>query len=339
MNLSRITRLLKLIGVLQAGRGHNASALAQSCGVSRRTIFRDLDALRRAGAPLQFDEVEQRYRIPDAYYLPPTSFTPEEGLALLVLCYELGNLGRLSFFQPARSAAIKLESNLPSALREYVRNVSGSLHIHLKQTAPLNESSDHYQQLLSAISRRRSVRIRYDGPTEGIISTKLSPYRVLFTRRSWYVIGRSSLHRSTRTFHVGRITHLELLDDTFRVPRNFSVERYFRNAWHMIPDRGRDRNVHVRFQKKVARNVAEVFWHKTQRCELQSDGTLDFRAKLTGLNEFSWWVLGYGDQAEVIEPEELRGLVAGHAAAMLKRYRSHRNGQSRSMRTRKRRKR
>ena len=320
--------------MLQAGRGHNANALAQSCGVSRRTIFRDLDALRRAGAPLQFDEVEQRYRIPDAYYLPPTSFTPEEALALLVLCYELGNR-RLSFFEPARSAAIKLESNLPSALREYVRNVSGSLEIYLKQTARLDNSSDYYLRLLGAISRRRFVRIRYDGPTEGIFSTKLSPYRILFTRRSWYVIGRSSWHRSTRTFHVGRITQLELLEDTFQPPRNFSVERYFRNAWHMIPERGRDRNVHIRFQKKVARNVAEVIWHKTQRCELRPDGTLDFRAKLTGLHEVSWWVLGYGDQAEVIEPEELRSMVAGHAAAMLKRYRSRQNGRSRSMRTRK----
>ena len=323
--------------MLQAGRGHNASALAQTCGVSRRTIFRDLDALRRAGAPLQFDEVEQRYRIPDAYYLPPTSFTPEEALALLVLCYELGNR-RLSFFEPARSAAIKLESNLPSALREYVRDVSGSLQIYLKQTAPLDHGSDHYQQLLSAISRKRFVRIRYDGPTEGIISTKLSPYRMLFTRRSWYVIGRSSLHRSTRTFHVGRITQLELLEDKFQPPRNFSIERYFRNAWHMIPERGRERNVHVRFQRKVARNVAEVLWHKTQRCELHSDGTLDFRAKLTGLKEFSWWVLGYGDQAEVIEPEELRSMVASHAAAMLKRYRSSKNGRSRSKPTQKRRK-
>ena len=35
-----------LIGLLQSGRGHNAHSLAVECGVSRRTIFRDLDIMR-----------------------------------------------------------------------------------------------------------------------------------------------------------------------------------------------------------------------------------------------------------------------------------------------------
>jgi proteasome accessory factor B len=43
--------------------------------------------------------------------------------------------------------------------------------------------------------------------------TKLSPYRLLFSRHSWYVIGRSSVHREVRTFHVGRIQSLEPLDE------------------------------------------------------------------------------------------------------------------------------
>ena len=49
------------------------------------------------------------------------------------------------------------------------------------------------------------------------------------------------------------------------------------------------------------------------------DGTLDFRAKVSGLNEISWWVLGYGDQAEVLEPPELRDLVAARARRMAER--------------------
>ena len=44
MNLAKIHRLLQLIGLLQAGRGYNAEALAQACGVSRRTVFRDTPA-------------------------------------------------------------------------------------------------------------------------------------------------------------------------------------------------------------------------------------------------------------------------------------------------------
>ena len=90
MNLSRICRLLKLIGLLQAGRGQNVEGLALACEVSRRTIFRDIDVLRQSGVPLSFDEREQRYRIPHDYFLPPTNFTPEEALALIVMCSDLG---------------------------------------------------------------------------------------------------------------------------------------------------------------------------------------------------------------------------------------------------------
>src|SRR4051812_44163597 len=43
---SPLTRLLQLILVLQDGRYPNAGALAQWCGVSRRTIYRDLEALQ-----------------------------------------------------------------------------------------------------------------------------------------------------------------------------------------------------------------------------------------------------------------------------------------------------
>jgi predicted DNA-binding transcriptional regulator YafY len=49
MNLTRISRLVQLLGLLQAGKAHNAGELAALCEVSRRTIFRDLDVLRQAG--------------------------------------------------------------------------------------------------------------------------------------------------------------------------------------------------------------------------------------------------------------------------------------------------
>jgi proteasome accessory factor B len=47
---------------------------------------------------------------------------------------------------------------------------------------------------------------------------------------------------------------------------------------------------------------------------------------VSGLQEISWWILGYGDQAEVLKPPELRRLVAGHAARMLERYKESPNG-------------
>ena len=321
MNLSRIRRLLKLIGLLQAGRGYNAEALAQACEVCRRTVFRDLDALRHAGVPLCYDEQQQHYRIPGAYYLPPTNFTPEEALALIVLCHDLGGQAQLPFFGPAQSAALKLASNLPQRLREQLRATSDAVKIRMVPNNPLDGQKPIYEQLLEAVSKRKSVRIRYRSlAEEQQISTRLRPYRLLFSRRSWYVIGRSSLHRGTRTFNVGRILRIERLDDRYQIPRGFSLDRYLRNAWHLIPEPGPDREVVVRFSKKVGQNVAEVGWHKTQRLVFQPDGTLDFHVTVSGLREISWWILGYGKEAEVLRPPELRRMIADHAVCLVRQY-------------------
>jgi predicted DNA-binding transcriptional regulator YafY len=50
------------------------------------------------------------------------------------------------------------------------------------------------------------------------------------------------------------------------------------------------------------------------------DGRLEFRATVSGIREISWWILGYGDQAEVVEPADLRELIAQRARGILKRY-------------------
>ena len=310
-----------MIGLLQAGRGYNAEALAQECGVSRRTVFRDLDLLRQSGIPIAFDDEQQRYRIPGACLLPPTNFTPEEALAMLVLCHELGDDAGLPFLGPARSAAVKLESSLPTRLRDQLRQITSALHIQPSPSNPLEGCKPTYDSLLDAIAARRNVRIRYDSVSEEKeIVTRLSPYQLFFSRRSWYVVGRSSVHRAKRTFHLGRILHIEPLDDRFQMPRGFSLERYLRNAWHMIPEPGPDSDVLVRFSPLVAQNVAEVNWHKTQRLVSHDDGSLDFHATVSGLNEISWWILGYGDQAEAIEPPALRQLVAKRAKRMAEIY-------------------
>ena len=166
MNLTRTRRLLNLIGLLQGGGGHNVDALARDTGVSRRTIFRDLDMLRQAGVPLELDAEKQCYRVAGTYYLPPTNFTPEEALALIVLCHELGDRSRLPFFAPARSASVKLESALAVRLREQLQRVTGAVQIEPGPRNPLLGHGPTYQQLLDAIAARRSVRIRYQSLAE-----------------------------------------------------------------------------------------------------------------------------------------------------------------------------
>lgn len=318
---ARLIRLIRLIGLLQSGRGHNTQELGELCEVHPRTIFRDLKMLRDAAVPVEYDEEKQRYHLTNTYYRPVTSLSPEEALAVLVLCHELGDADRLPFYAPARQAVVKLENSLPDTLRNKLRTLVSCIHINLQPTSAAVGNQSHYDQLLSAISDRLCLRIEYQSLAEDqILSTKLSPYQLLYSRHAWYAIGRSSLHRGIRTFNLGRIRRVDPLSENFEYPRGFTVDRYLRNAWHLIPESGQDSEVTVRFSKLVARNVAEVSWHKTQRCEFQADGSLDFHVTVSGLGEITWWVLGYGDQAEVIKPPQLRALVAERAARVVERY-------------------
>jgi len=312
---------LKLLQTLQAGNGQNADALADACEVSRRTIFRDLETLREAGVPLKFDREADRYSIASSFFLPPTNFTAEEALSIIALAGEMGSSNGLPFYEPARRAALKLESSLPGSLREELQTLTRAIHININPTNPLEGKEEVYQQLVDSIASRHVVRINYESLTEWeTITTKLRPYHLLFSQRSWYVIGRSSLHAEVRIFNLSRISSLKTLKEKYAVVRGFNLNRYLGNAWNIINEPGRDHNVIVRFQPMVARNVSEVVWHKTQKLDFQEDGCLDFYVKVSGLSEIAWWILGYGDQAEVVRPAKLRKIIAYRVARMHATY-------------------
>ena len=192
-----------------------------------------------------------------------------------------------------------------------------SIQIEVGPLNPLSGKDEFYQQLVDTIASRRVVRMDYRSLTEWeTIQTKLRPYQLLFSRRSWYVIGRSSLHREVRIFNLSRIVALKPSRVKYSIPRTFSLEKHLGNAWNLIPNPGPDHHVVIRFQPLVAQNVAEVVWHKTQETDFLEDGCMEFRASVSGLDEIAWWVMGYGDQAEVLKPPKLRKLIARRVGQM-----------------------
>lgn len=123
-------------------------------------------------------------------------------------------------------------------------------------------------------------------------------------------------------FKVERIVALKVLDAQFRVDPSFNLDDYFGNAWSMA--RGDKRyHIKIRFLNEAVADVGEVEWHKTQRTTYRADGSLLFEADVDGIDEIRSWILGYGEQAQVLEPPELQRLVATHAAHMLAYYDKH----------------
>src|SRR3954468_10295710 len=72
----RLARVLRLLQLIHGPGQWNAPAIAKKLGCSERTVFRDLQTLKAAGVPWQFDEYSQSYRIREGYRGHLLNITP-----------------------------------------------------------------------------------------------------------------------------------------------------------------------------------------------------------------------------------------------------------------------
>ena len=77
----------------------------------------------------------------------------------------------------------------------------------------------------------------------------------------------------------------------------------------------------IRFSAAVAKRAAETRWHPSQQLEQQADGGLIWRGQVAGMREIRIWILGWGADAEVLEPAALRDEVAAELRRAAALYR------------------
>jgi predicted DNA-binding transcriptional regulator YafY len=86
--------------------------------------------------------------------------------------------------------------------------------------------------------------------------------------------------------------------------------------------------VRVRFSKERAPFIHEVCWHRSQHLTPQQDGSLLFEVEVNDPREVGWWVLQWGADAEVLEPESLRQELRETAERLVRLYGNSRGTQS-----------
>ncbi len=144
----------------------------------------------------------------------------------------------------------------------------------------------------------------------------LEPYHLFYGDYGWYIIGKSSFHKSIHTFKLSSIKALEVLNKCFGDGHDFDIHEYFGRAWLMKPE-GRLYNIKLRFSPQVAQAVAQVQWHRTQTVTRHRDGSAIIEFRVDGLSEITWWILSYGDQVQVLAPKILRERIVKIAENML----------------------
>ncbi len=315
MDITRIHRLLRLITVMQSGTSRSAAELAEELGVSRRTLFRDLSALKTAGVPYQHDE-EHGFRIEPSFFLPPVNLKINETLGLMLLARSAEDSRSQPLYQSAIDAVRKLAATLPAPYREVAADLMLNVSVRGGAVSQVQQDADHFAAFQKAIDQRRICRMRYDSLFDKQrIEIAMHPYHLHWAVRAWYVIGYSVKHKQVRMFKLARIVSLNVTGKSFKQSRGFDIHKHLGNAWSLIPE-GREYAIELDFSPKVATNVSEVRWHHTQEHELLEDGRCRMRFTIDGLGEITWWLLGYGDQVYVRKPAALRKrLAAVHQAA------------------------
>lgn len=310
--------MLAIILELQRRGAARAQDLAARFETSKRTIYRDIEALSEAGVPIVATP-GRGYTLLDGYFLPPLSLTADEATALLLGGDFVAGHFDAHYRAAATSAAGKIEAALPERRRAELGELRESLHIVTPAVPPGGPppALELLGDLRRAILDRRTIRFRYharhgDDAHALLGEREADPYSLAHVAGAWYLVARCHRRHALRKFRLDRIERLTLTAERFVRPRDFRLPSEPR------PD---DRRVVVRvlFADEAARWVRESrFFYIVAQEETDCGLLVTMRARRE--EEILPWLLGWGRQARVLEPRSLRLRLAAEARAMLAQY-------------------
>jgi len=297
-----------------APRGQRVTELAEYCGVDRRTIYRDLEALEEMGVPVWEDD--GRYGIDRQSYLSTIRLNLNEAVALFFAARLLAH--HSDEHNPnVVSALNKLAAGLPdTTISSHMARVA-----EIIRARPLRSD---YVRVLDTITRawadRRKVAIRYRAASGELTERVICPYFLEVSRSepASYVIAYDDLRAALRTFKLERVADAELLDSGYAIPEDFDPYAHLASAWGVMDEV--EVEVRLRFSAAVAPRVRESVWHHSQRLHDTPDGGCELSMRVGGIKEVRAWVLGWGGDVEVLAPPALRDEVRAHAQRMLAHY-------------------
>lgn len=328
-NRPMLYRLRAIERALRSASGPvTASLLAESLGVTRRTIQRDLDALRDDhNAPIRYDARRRGLVLdePD-WTLRPLQLSGAELLSL-ALGAQLAAEYRGTPIGPAIARVFgKLREVLdepvdldPAAISEQVSFFGGA-------TRPVDEKI--WMTVAQALRKGCRLRIDYRAPGYATASSAVIDAVHLACRLGdWYLIAwRTDGNKpGERIYALSRVRAAVVLKER-ATPHAFDSARDASTRFgRFIPGTSggaaKALRVKIKFSARVAEFALERVWHRDQTAKRHRDGSATLDLTIPGFDEALAWVLRWGASAEVLAPPALRERAAAEAKAMNLAYR------------------
>ncbi|HAV42719.1 TPA: hypothetical protein DCX15_01700 [bacterium] len=314
-------RLLGIALFLQSYKKLTAKKLAEIFEVSIRTIYRDINSLCLAKVPVvALPGPEGGYSLMEGYKLTPNLFTSKELISLF-----LGGsvIEQVDPKAAIKQALIKIESILPEEPRREIREARKSILFDMTSWFGAKRE-DYLENLREAIFKRKGLLIAY--PSHSRLASeerRISPYGLICKAGVWYLAAYCYKRRHVRTFRVDRIEKVEELEESFVIPGDFDVNRYWKESVKAYEEKQGEYHVKIKVDREMAGIARRYIW-AGEKVIVQPDGSLIFQMDVDNFGYPTFFTLGFGRYAEVLEPKELRERVAQEAEWVIRRYKNAR---------------
>lgn len=299
----KIDRLIGILAILLQQDKVTAPYLAEKFEVSRRTINRDIEDLCKAGIPLVTEQGKGGgISVQEGYKFDRTLLTSGELQAILAGLRGLDSVTGSKKYQQLMEKVSAGNTSVLSTENHIVIDLASWYHSSL---TPKIECIQH------AIGNKKLIRFQYISPS-GESMREIEPYLLVFHWASWYVWGYCPEREDYRMFKLNRMCGLTECDTEF-IPRQappFHIE-----PCEIYPPRI---PVKVLFEPQAKWRLTEEFGPETYT--EQPDGKLLFQFPFTDKEYLLRWLLGFGADAELLEPYDLRGYMQAEAEKISQKY-------------------
>lgn len=223
----RADRLLALMMVLQIRGKTTAAALANELEVSKRTIYRDIDALSAAGVPVYADGGPGGgYTLLDSYRTTLTGLNEDEIRALFLLTIP-GPLTDLGLSQQLKGAFLKLTSSLPDRYQEQAHSIRNRIHLDAAGWFQHEEQLPLLPVVQKAVWQDLLLSISYRGSMGNLTERVVLPYGLVAKAGIWYFVAASE--RGMRVYRVSRVETAVIIQTPFTRPETFDLADFWKN--------------------------------------------------------------------------------------------------------------
>ncbi len=313
----RIKRLILIVQEIKTNPCQTPEQVYQKFLTSKAQFYKDKKTLADIGFDFVYNRKAKRFEIIRDTYIPINDLSISERLSLIFSMRQLSASGDYLLTVDALNAARKLAADLPAPLRENT--------ILLFDELVLKEGfgckHEIVELLQKAILEKRRIHMDYTLPNNQRLNNQIvDPYVIFFKRRALYMEGLSLSERAFHMYRINRIVDIRMTGEIFSRDSVYQFVPRHKNAFSVFAG-DHTQIVKVRFNRQVENYITETLWHSSQ-CITQTKGGIIFTVSVAEPREVLWWALGWGANAEILEPQWLRLLAQKETDQMLNHYKT-----------------